>query len=334
MTTPSTEVHLKRRPSGMPEPEDFEFVDQTLADPGADELLVQNLYLSVDPYMRGRMNAAKGYAESYALGEVMYGGAIGRVTDTKHPDFEVGDLVSSNQGWREGFISNGRGLQKLPETKLPASAHLGPLGGTGRTAYEGLFGAGEMKPGETVFVSGAAGAVGSIAGQIARIKGCHTIGSAGSAEKVEFCKEIGFDFAFDYHEGRILQHLQTGAPEGLDVYFDNVGGDHLEAALAHMRRLGRIPLCGAISQYNATEPVPGPRNLGTAIGLGLTLRGFIVGMFPELREGFQRDMTDWLEAGEINWRETVHEGIGSAPQAFIGLFSGENIGKMVVKLGE
>jgi NADPH-dependent curcumin reductase CurA len=318
----------------MPTPEDFAFVERDLNDPGEGEVLVRNLFISVDPYMRGRMNDAKGYAEGYKLNEVLYGGAIGRVTASRNDGFQEGDLVSSNNGWREGFMADGQGLTKLPEISLPISAYLGPLGGTGRTAYEGLLGAAQMQDGDTVFVSGAAGAVGSVAGQIARIKGCRTLGSAGSAAKVAFCEEIGFDYAFDYHDGNLLTHLREGAPDGLDVYFDNVGGEHLEAALAHMKRLGRIALCGAISQYNATAPVPGPRNLAVAIGFGLNLRGFIVGMFPELRESFQQDMVSWLESGEIKWQETIREGIRSAPGAFIGLFTGDNIGKMLVKLAD
>ncbi len=332
MALTSTEIHLARRPSGMAVPEDFVFVERKLGDPGEGEVLVQNLFISVDPYMRGRMNEGRGYAAGYQLNEAMFGGAIGRVVASRQNAFQEGDLVLSNLGWREGFVSDGQGLQKLPEASLPVTVYMGPLGMTGRTAYDGLLGAAEMREGETVFVSGAAGAVGSIAGQIARLKGCRTVGSAGSPEKVAFCREIGFDHAFDYHDGNLLAHLSEGAPEGLDVYFDNVGGDHLEAALAHMRLLGRIALCGAISHYNDTTPGPGPRNLRVAIGLRLTLRGFVVGNFPELRESFQGDMVSWLESGQIVWRETIREGIRNAPDAFIGLFSGENIGKMIVKL--
>ena len=335
MTFQNKEIHLKRRPSGMPNADDFEFVDNDLRDPEDDQVLVQNLFISVDPYMRGRMNAGPGYAEGYQLNEAMYGGAIGRVVTSRNSDFAEGDIVASNAGWRQAFISDGRGLQKKePLEGLPVSVYLGPLGGTGRTAYQGLLGAAEMKDGDTVFVSGAAGAVGSVACQIARIRGCRTIGSAGSEEKVAFCQEIGCDYAFDYHDGNILKHLQTGAPDGLDVYFDNVGGSHLEAAISHMKRMGHLALCGAISQYNATEPVPGPRNLAVSIGMGLTLRGFIVGMFPELAAGFQGDMVQWIRSGDVKWRETVHEGIESAPGAFIGLFTGENIGKMLVKLAD
>ena len=327
MAMRSTEVHLARRPRGMAVSEDFVFVTRELPDPGEGEVLVQNLYISVDPYMRGRMNAG-----GFHVNEVMYGGAIGRIAASRRNDFEEGDLVSSNLGWREGFLSDGEGLQKLPETSLPVTAYMGPFGMTGRTAYDGLLGAAELREGETVFVSGAAGAVGSIAGQIARLKGCRTIGSAGSPEKVDFCREIGFDHAFNYRDGNLPEQLREGAPEGIDVYFDNVGGDHLEAALANMRLLGRVAICGGISRYNDTTPTPGPSNLLVAIGLRLTLRGFVVGNYPELREPFERDMRSWLESGQIVWRETIREGIRNAPDAFIGLFRGENIGKMVVQL--
>ena len=332
MPLSSTEIHLARRPSGMAVPEDFSFVTGELPDPGEGELLVQNLFISVDPYMRGRMNEVQTQGQGFQLNEVMYGGAIGRVVASRHNGFAEGDLVSSNLGWREGFLSDGDGLQKLPETSLPVTVHMGPLGLTGRTAYDGLLGAAELQEGETVFVSGAAGAVGSIAGQIARLKGCRTIGSAGSAEKVTFCREAGFDHAFNYREGGLLEHLREGAPDGIDVYFDNVGGEHLEAALANMRLLGRIAICGAISHYNDTAPAPGPSNLRMAIRLRLTLRGFVVGNFPELREPFERDMRSWLENGQIVWRETIREGIRSAPEAFMGLFRGENLGKMIVKV--
>ena len=328
----STEVHLARRPKGMAVPEDFVFVTRQLPDPGEGEVLVRNLFISVDPYMRGRMNEVQTHGEGFRLNEVMSGGAIGRIVASRHNDFEEGDLVSSNLGWREGFLSDGDGLQKLPDTSLPVTVHMGPLGLTGRTAYDGLLGAAELREGETVFVSGAAGAVGSIAGQIARLKGCRTIGSAGSAEKVAFCREVGFDHAFNYHDGNLAAQVHEGAPEGIDVYFDNVGGEHLEAALANMRLLGRVAICGAISHYNDTVPAPGPSNLRVAIRLRLTLRGFVVGNYPELREPFERDMRSWVESGQIAWRETIQEGIRNAPDAFIGLFTGENIGKMIVKV--
>ena len=203
----------------------------------------------------------------------------------------------------------------------------------GMTAYVGLLEVGALKDGETVFVSGAAGAVGSIVGQIAKLKGCRVLGSAGSQDKVDLLtQELGFDYAFNYKDGDILSHLREGAPDGLDVYFDNVGGDHLQAAIMHMRPFGRIPLCGAISVYNDTEPTPGPNNLTMAIGLGLTLRGFIVSHFNHMAADFRRDMENWVNSGQIKYKETIYEGIERAPDAFIGLFTGANVGKMVVNL--
>jgi NADPH-dependent curcumin reductase CurA len=330
----SRELRLKRRPPGMPSQADFELASVELSEPGSGQVLVRNLAMSVDPYMRGRMRDVKSYAPPWQLGEVMQGGAVGRVVASKNDDFAVGDLVESNNGWREAFLSDGKGLGRIENPQAPPSAYLGVLGMPGRTAYEGLLGAAAMKDGETVFVSGAAGAVGSVAGQIAKLRGCTVIGSAGTKEKVEWCRSIGFDVAFDYHAGDLPGQLRRAAPNGLDVYFDNVGGDHLQAAIGHMRPRGRIALCGAIAQYNATEPVPGPNNLTMAIGLGLTLRGFIVGMYPELRDDFTREMGEWVRTGKVVYRETVFQGIEHAAEAFIGLFTGANTGKMVVKLAD
>lgn len=335
MTTKSREIVLKKRPVGMPTHDDFELVEVTLDDPTEGQVLVQNLYMSVDPYMRGRMVDRKSYTPPFQVGETLTGGALGRVSASRSPDFAEGDYVQSNFGWREWFVTGGQGLSKLENLQAPASAYLGALGMPGMTAYVGLLGAAQLKDGETVFVSGAAGAVGSIAGQIAKIKGCRTLGSAGGPEKVALLQnEFGFDFAFDYREGEIFEHLTQGAPEGLDVYFDNVGGDHLQAALTHMRPFGRVALCGAISQYNATEPVPGPNNLTMAIGLGLTLRGFIVSHYNDMRADFLRDMAGWIEDGRVRYRETVMHGLEQAPDAFMGLFTGANVGKMIVQLAE
>ncbi len=331
----STEVRLRKRPVGMPEHGDFELETVEVPDPQPGEVQVINLCMSVDPYMRGRMIDRKSYAPPFPLGETLTGRAIGRVAASAHADFHEGDVVESQLGWRQAFTAPASQLSHLGQLAAPPSAYLGVLGMPGMTAYVGLAGAASLKDGETVFVSGAAGAVGSVAGQIARLKGCSVIGSAGSADKAAWLEgELGFDYAFDYHQGRLLDHLRQGAPNGLDVYFDNVGGDHLEAALFHMRPFGRIALCGAISQYNATEPVPGPSNLAVAIGLGLTLRGFLVSHFDYLADDFRRDMTAWVQAGDIKYRETVHQGIERAPEAFIGLFTGANVGKMVVKLAE
>lgn len=329
----SREIHLRNRPVGMPEPDDFELVTVDVSDPADGEVTVRNLYMSVDPYMRGRMRDRESYVPPFQIGEVLSGGAVGKVVASEHPDFEPGDVVFSRKGWREAFTGPGEELRRLGEISAPPSAYLGVLGMPGRTAYVGLLEVGALEDGETVLVSGAAGAVGSVVGQIAKLKGCRVVGSAGSRKKIDWLTgELGFDHAFDYNEGRLREQIQEGAPEGVDVYYDNVGGDLLEAAISEMRQFGRIVLCGAISMYNATEPPPGPRNLPRAIGMGLTLRGFLVGHFPELAEDFRRDMESWVESGEVKYRETVFEGIERAPEAFIGLFTGANIGKMVVRL--
>jgi NADPH-dependent curcumin reductase CurA len=330
----STEVRLKRRPQGMPAPDDFELAQVDVAEPGDGEVQVRNLCMSVDPYMRGRMVDRKSYVPPFQIGEALTGGAIGRIIASKHPEYQEGEIVESHLGWREAFTAPAGQLTRLGELAAPPSAYLGVLGMPGMTAYVGLLGAAAMKDGESVFVSGAAGAVGSIAGQIARLKGCRVVGSAGGADKTAWLGELGFDHAIDYRQGNLLKQLREGAPDGIDVYFDNVGGDHLEAALFHMRPFGRIALCGAISQYNATEPVPGPSNLVMAIGLGLTLRGFIVSHFDYMADDFRRDMTAWVTSGKIQYKETVYQGIDRAADAFIGLFTGANVGKMVVHLAD
>ncbi len=328
----SRELRLKRRPPGVPVLEDFELATIELPAVARGQLLVRNLAMSVDPYMRGRMRDVKSYAPPWQIGEVMQGGAVGRVEASQNDGFKVGDLVSSGLGWREAFVTDGTGLERIESPVAPPSAYLGVLGMPGMTAYVGLLGAAELKDGETVFVSGAAGAVGSLVGQIAKIHGCKVVGSAGGADKVAYCKSLGFDEAFDYRAGDLVKQLRTAAPEGLDVYFDNVGGDHLQAALSCMRLNGRLALCGAISQYNDTAPAPGPNNLMIAIGQSLTLRGFIVSRYAHMRADFVREMSAWVKSGKIKYRETVYEGIEQAPNAFIGLFTGENTGKMVVKL--
>ncbi len=325
-------VVLKQRPVGMPNRDDFDIVSNSVPEPGTGEVTVRNVCMSVDPYMRGRMVDRKSYVPPFQIGEVLTGGAIGRVVASNAQDFAEGDFVQHNYGWRQAFTCAARELAQLGDLAAPPSAYLGVLGMPGMTAYVGLLGAAQLQDDETVFVSGAAGAVGSVAGQIAKIRGCRVLGSAGGADKVAWLGELGFDHAFDYHEGRILDHLREGAPDGLDVYFDNVGGDHLEAALFHMRPMGRIALCGAISQYNNTTPAPGPVNLSLAIGLGLTLKGFIVSHYNHMADDFRREMEGWVNAGRISYRETVFDGIDAAPDAFIGLFTGANTGKMIVNL--
>ena len=327
------QVVLQRRPVGMPKPEDFALREVELPPPGDGEVLVENLCMSVDPYMRGRMVDRKSYTPPFQVGEALTGGAIGRVVRSEDPTLPAGEHVESHYGWRDAFVAQAGRLRRLGTLQAPASAYLGVLGMPGMTAYVGLLDVGALQAGETVFVSGAAGAVGSAAGQIAKIKGCTVVGSAGSKEKVRhLTEELGFDHAFDYHDGRLEQQIRGGAPEGVDVYFDNVGGDHLQAALNCMKPGGRIPLCGAIAQYNATAPVPGPNNLAIAIGMGLTLKGFIVSNFEHRRADFLRDMTAWVRDGQLRYRETVLAGLERAAEAFIGLFTGANTGKMVVDL--
>jgi NADPH-dependent curcumin reductase CurA len=331
----SREVQLKRRPPAMPSPDDFQVVEVEVGEPEEGEVLVRNLWLSVDPYMRGLMRDRKSYAPPYVLGETMTGGAVGRVVAAEAPGISEGDLVLSSYGWREAFRAPAERVQPLGELAAPPSAYLGVMGMPGMTAYTGLLAAASLADGDTVLVSGAAGAVGSVAGQIAKVKGCRVVGSVGSAEKVRWLtEELGFDSAFDYHGADLRAELKKGAPEGLDVYFDNVGGEHLQAALSHMRQFGRIALCGAISMYNDEEPPPGPTNLPRAIGLGLTIKGFLVRHYSHMRDDFLRDMGAWLADGRVKYRETVYEGIERAPEAFMGLFTGANVGKMVVRVGE
>jgi NADPH-dependent curcumin reductase CurA len=289
--------------------------------------------MSVDPYMRGRMNEGRSYAAPFELGQPLSGAAIGEVVVSRHPDFRNGDFVLSVAGWREYFLSDGAGLRKLDPEIEPLSAYLGVLGMPGLTAYVGLLDIGQPKAGETVFVSAAAGAVGSVVGQIAKIHECRVIGSAGSDAKVELLRsELGFDAAFNYKTIPPGSALRDLAPDGIDIYFDNVGGDHLEAALIHMRTFGRIPVCGMISLYNATEIPPGPRVLGLVIPRRLTLRGFLVGDHLDRLPAFERDMGRWLKEGRVRARETIVDGIEMAPLAFLGMLQGENVGKMVVRL--
>jgi NADPH-dependent curcumin reductase CurA len=325
----SREIHLAARPRGMPKESDFELADVDVADPADGELLVRNEFLSVDPYMRGRMNETRSYVPPFELGAPMAGGAVGRVVASEHPEYAEGDWVFSMLGWREVALSDGAGVRKLDPELAPPQTALGVLGMPGLTAYVGLLDIGQPKEGETVFVSGAAGAVGSVAGQIAKLEGCRVIGSAGSAEKVAWLEELGFDKAFDYKETPPREALRD---EKIDVYFDNVGGDHLEAALAAATTHGRIVACGMISRYNDEGGAPGPRNIALVVSKRLKLQGFIIGDHFDRAGDFFRDVSGWIREGKIKYRETYVEGIENAPRAFLGLLRGENIGKMIVRL--
>jgi NADPH-dependent curcumin reductase CurA len=331
--TASREVRLKSRPSGMPSPENFEVATVELAAPGAGEVQVKNLWMSVDPYMRGRMTDRASYVPPFQLGEALQGGALGEVTISNDPALKPGDIVSTMLGWREGFNAPAGAVQKIDTHGLPTQAFLGVAGMPGLTAYVGLLKIAAMKEGDVVFVSAAAGAVGQIACQIAKIKGATVIGSAGGVEKCAFLKEIGVDQVIDYKQEKDLTAaLMAAAPKGIDVYFENVGGEHLEAALTAAKPFARFALCGMISAYNDIHPQPGPSNIILAVGKSLRLEGFIVSNHFDMMPAFVKDVAGWIQAGKLQWRETVDEGIENAPGAFIKLFKGENIGKMLVKL--
>jgi len=325
----SREIHLAARPEGWPKESDFELAEVDVADPEEGELLIRNEFMSVDPYMRGRMNDTRSYVPPFALGEPMPGGAVGRVVASNNPDYAEGDWVFSMLGWREVARSDGEGLRKLDPERAPPQASLGVLGMPGLTAYVGLLDIGQPKEGETVFVSGAAGAVGSVAGQIAKIKGCRVIGSAGSAEKVAWLEELGFDKAFNYKETPPRDALRG---EKIDVYFDNVGGEHLEAALSAANTHARFVGCGMISRYNDERPEPGPRNIALVVSKRLKFQGFIIGDHFDRAGDFFRDMSGWVREGRVKYRETYVDGIENAPRAFLGLLRGENVGKMLVRL--
>ena len=326
----SREIQLVSRPKGMPTADNFT-IAQTEIKPLQDgQILVRNLYLSVDPYMRGRMNEGKSYVPPFELGKALEGGAVGEVIESRAPEFKPGDVVTSNFGWREYFTAAPKALHPVSSEIQPLSVYLGALGMTGMTAWVGLNLV-EVKAGDVIFISGAAGAVGNVAGQLAKLRGCQVIGSAGSTEKVKFLlEECGFDRAFNYNSGPVLEQLNQAASDGIDVYFDNVGGETLEAALSALRVHGRIIACGSISGYNM--PQPGPNNLFNMIGKRLTMKGLLVRDWLDRQGEFEQEVGGYFQAGKLKNQETVVVGIDHAVGAFIGLFEGKNIGKMVVKL--
>jgi NADPH-dependent curcumin reductase CurA len=323
--------HLKSRPQGLPTSENFELGEIDLPPLGDGMVRVRNLWLSVDPYMRGRMNDVKSYVPPFQLGEPMDGGAIGEVVESRADGFTPGDLVQHMAGWREEAVVSARTAQKLPQLGAPPEQFLGVLGVTGATAYFGLLDAASAKEGDIVFVSAAAGAVGSVVIQIAKAKNMTVIGSAGGAEKCDFVRSLGADDVIDYKSGPILKSLHAAAPEGIDVYFDNVGGDHLDAAFALARQNARFAICGMIEGYNAREPMCF-RYIMRIMAMRIRLQGFIVfDYFPRMAE-FYRDMGGWLASGAVKPHETVVEGLEKMPEAFLGLFEGANTGKMLVRL--
>ncbi|GJF28596.1 NADP-dependent oxidoreductase [Kitasatospora sp. NE20-6] len=332
--TTGREWHLAARPDGWPVPADFALVEAPVRRPGPGEILVRNAHLSVDPYMRGRMNDVKSYVPPFALGEVMDGGAVGVVVASGAEDFAVGDTVLHGLGWREYATLPAARAVRVDAGLAPLPYYLGVLGMPGLTAYAGLLEVGSFRAGDTVFVSGAAGAVGSLVGQIARLKGAaRVIGSAGSAAKVAtLVDDYGFDAAFNYKDGPVAAQLAAAAPDGIDLYFDNVGGDHLEAAIGALRLHGRAVLCGAIAQYNATGAPAGPRNLALAIGKRLRLQGMLVGDHAALQPQFTAEVAGWLQDGSLRYDQTVVKGVENTVEAFLGLLRGDNTGKMVVSL--
>ena len=331
-TTTSREIRLASRPRGLPTADNFTLAQVDLSPPQEGQVLVRNLYMSVDPYMRGRMNAGKSYVPPFELGKPLEGGAVGEVIESRSREFKPGDAVTSRYGWREYFIASPKELHLVSREIQPLSVYLGALGMTGMTAWAGLHLV-EVKAGETIFISGAAGAVGSVAGQLAKLRGCRVIGSAGSMEKVMFLREeCGFDVAFDYKVGPVLEQLNLEAPDGIDVYFDNVGGEALEAALSALRLLGRIIACGGISSYNDEKPRPGPANLFNVVTKRLTMKGLMVLDWLDRQAEFEKEVGAYFKAGKVKHKETVVKGIDQAVGAFLGLFQGQNVGKMVVEL--
>jgi NADPH-dependent curcumin reductase CurA len=329
------EFQLAARPEGEARESDFRLVEVDLPEPEAGQVLIRNTWISVDPYMRNRMNDVESYIPPFELDKPLDGGAVGEVLESRDPSLAPGDVVLHRLGWRDHAVAPAGQARKVDSAVAPPQANLSVLGMPGLTAYAGLIDVAGLREGDVVFVSGAAGAVGGLAGQIAKLRGHRVIGSAGSPEKVDYVTgELGFDAAFNYRDGPVAELLAEAAPEGIDVYFDNVGGEHLEAAIDVLNEHGRVAMCGAVSQYDLSdaERPAGPSNMHLAIGKRLMLRGFIVGDHRHLRDDFAREIGTWLSEGRIRYRETVVDGLENAPKAFLGMLRGENVGKMLVRL--
>jgi NADPH-dependent curcumin reductase CurA len=326
---------LAARPVGMPKRSDWTYKEEPVRDPGEGELLVKILYVSLDPAMRGWMNDGKSYVPPIGIGEVMRALALGRVLSSRNSAFAAGDTVYGSLGVQEYALTNGSGLVKVDPKAAPLPVYLSTLGMPGMTAYFGLLEVGQAKPGETVVVSGAAGAVGSVVGQIARIKGCRAVGIAGGAQKCGYLvKDLGFDAAIDYKAENVRKALQEHCPKGIDVYFDNVGGEILEAALSQLARGARIAICGAISQYNNTMPVKGPSNYLSLLVNRASMKGFLVFDYASRYGEAAREMAGWLAAGKLKSREDIVEGLETFPETFLKLFKGENTGKLILKVAD
>ena len=334
MSEINQQIVLNSRPSGWVSEDNFRLVEGTIPEIGDGEILVRNLFLSVDPYMRGRMNDMKSYVPPFQIDKVLEGGVVGEVVQSQNPKFNEGDVVVGMLGWENYSKSDGAGVLTVERGAVPLSYYLGILGMPGMTAYAGLVDVANLQEGETVFVSAASGAVGSVVGQIAKIMGCEVVGCAGSDDKVDFLiNELGFDRAFNYKTcGSIAKTIAEMCPKGIDVNFENVGGEIMEAALWNMRDFGRIAVCGMISNYNETEMTPGPRGMGIIIQRRLKIQGFIVFDNPASNMEYIQKAVGWLKEGKLKYRETVSEGLATAPSAFIGMLKGENFGKQIVKI--
>lgn len=332
MPIKNKQVLLAARPKGAPTESDFRIVETDLAEPGDGELVVKNLFLSLDPYMRGRMNEGKSYAARLEIGDVMIGGTVGEVISSKNPKFAVGDSVVGSLGWQQYGVSNGQGLNKVDPKLVPISAYLGVVGMPGVTAWYGLYDIGKPKEGETVVVAAASGAVGSVVGQLAKLRGCRAVGIAGGKEKCEWVvRELGFDACLDHRDPTLKEQFKEATPKGVDVYFENVGGAILDMVLARLNPFSRIPLCGIVSQYNSTEPY-GVKNFASLLTNRVTVQGFIVSEHMNRWPEALADLAKNVAAGRIKYRESVAEGLDEAPRAFIGMLEGKNFGKQLVKI--
>ena len=333
--TLNRQIQLSARPANYPKESDFDLVESPVPEPREGEVLVQALWLSLDPYQRGRMRANHPYATPMELGQVIVGGVVGKIVRSRTPAFTVGEVVEGPLGWQEFAVSDGNNLRRVDQSLGPLSTALGILGMPGMTAYFGFLEIGQPRPGDTVVVSAASGAVGQVVGQISKIMGCRTVGIAGTAEKVEYLKsDLGFDAGINYKTENVDVALAKVCPLGGDVYFDNVGGVITDAVFDHLNVGARISICGSISQYNQDEPEPGPRKMGLLVGKQARAQGFLVGQFRNQHDECRQRIAWWIKEGRIKYREDVVEGLENAPGAFIGLMRGENFGKLLVKISE
>ncbi len=335
MTTLNHKFELAARPVGFPKRSDWKYAEEPVRDPRDGELLVKILYISLDPAMRGWMNDSRSYAPPVGIGEVMRALGLGRVALSKNPGFAAGDYVYGPLGVQEFSITEGKGLAKVDASIAPLPVYLGALGMTGMTAYFGLLDVCQPKPGETVVISGAAGAVGSVVGQIAKIKGCRAVGIAGGAEKCRYvAKDLGFDAAIDYKTEDVRKALATHCPKGVDVYFDNVGGEILDIVLTQLARGARVAICGAISQYNNTTPIKGPSNYLSLLVNRASMKGFLVSDYAARYRGAATEMAGWIAGGKLKTREDIVEGLETFPETLLKLFKGENNGKLILKIAD